>query len=154
VEVQTLFYGSDWITNATYHNQASYLGNYLQMLVHSSYMDMLTKAGHKVGRGTRGFGVAEGVNLNHAQQLPDSRLRSAIQAAIYARVLPSPNSNSLYVVYVEDNVVVNFNGATSQRNLGGYHTAVAGHTATEKVRKKKKKKGDIHLIPLHRRGIR
>src|SRR5262249_34498116 len=46
VEVQALYYGSDWNNNSTYYNQTGYLEGFLNNIVHSSYMDMLNSAGY------------------------------------------------------------------------------------------------------------
>src|SRR5262249_5492029 len=56
----------------------------------------------------------------------DAQLRSALQGSISNGTLKSPDSNRLYVLFVEDNVAVNLNGATSQRDFLGYHGAFAG----------------------------
>ncbi len=52
VEVQALYLGSDWSTNSALHNQTGQTEGFLNNIVNSSYMDMLTNAGYGVGRGT------------------------------------------------------------------------------------------------------
>src|SRR5947208_1033468 len=44
VEVQGLYLGSDWSTNATLRQQSGQFEGFLNNIVHSSYMDMLTNA--------------------------------------------------------------------------------------------------------------
>src|SRR5437870_903151 len=51
VEATALFFGSAWSSTPSLSQQAVTLDNYLQYLVNSPYMDMLTNAGYGVGRG-------------------------------------------------------------------------------------------------------
>ncbi len=129
-EVQAVFYGSDWQNNSTYSSQASYLTGYLNTIVQSPYMDMLTNAGYGVGRGSFDGGVIDGVNVNKSQGATDTQLRSALQSLIDNGSVKAPNSNSLYVIYVEDNVVVSAGGENSQTNFLGYHEVFAGTNAS------------------------
>jgi hypothetical protein len=129
VEVQALYYGSDWSNNPTYYSQTGYLEGFLGNIVNSSYMDMLTRAGYGVGRGTQDGGKISLTNVNKSQYLTDGQIRSTIQGYINNGVLKSPNANTLYVFYVEDNVAVSAGGQTSQNNFLGYHWAFAGTDA-------------------------
>src|SRR5262249_44759136 len=52
VEVQALYYGSDWSANSALYRQTGQIEGYLRYLVNSPYMDMLTNAGYAVGRGS------------------------------------------------------------------------------------------------------
>jgi hypothetical protein len=54
VEVQAVYYGSDWSTNPAYLQDANYLESYLDSLVHSSYLRMLRNVGYGVGPGSSG----------------------------------------------------------------------------------------------------
>jgi hypothetical protein len=121
VEVQALFYGSDWWNNSYYYNQTGYLGGFLNNVVHSSYMDMLGNAGYGVGRGSFDWGYINGVGLDKSQQLSDGQIQNALVANIDFGNLKSPDANRLYVVFTEDNVVVNDGQGNSQNNFLGYH---------------------------------
>jgi hypothetical protein len=131
VEVQALYYGSDWYNNATYYNQTGYLEGYLNSVVHGSYLDMLNKAGYNVGQGSFDAGRIGLVNINKASPLTDAQIQSGLQSYISNGTLKSPDSNRLYVVFVEDNVVVkSSDGSTSAPGgFAGYHGAFAGHDA-------------------------
>ena len=129
VEVQALYYGSDWYTNPTYYSQTGYLEGFLNNIVHGSYMDMLNKDGYGVGRGSFDAGKISLTNVNKSQYLTDGQLRSTVQAYINNGVLKSPDSNRLYVIFVEDNVAVSNGGDTSQNDFLGYHGAFAGTDA-------------------------
>jgi hypothetical protein len=54
VEVQALYYGSDWATPA-YSQQKAYLDGFLQNVVHGTYMDMLSNAGYKTNNPGKAF---------------------------------------------------------------------------------------------------
>lgn len=129
VEVQALYYGSDWYYNATYLNQTGFLEGFLNNVVHSSYMDALTNAGYGVGRGSFDAGRIGTTNLNKAYYLTDAGIQGAIQAYITNGTLKSPDANRLYVVFVEDNVAVSMGGGNSQQTFLGYHSSFAGRDA-------------------------
>jgi hypothetical protein len=123
VEVQALYYGSDWWNNSGYYNQTGYLDGFLNNLVHGSYMDTLGNAGYGVGRGSFDSGWVNGVALDKTKYLSDSSLRSALVANINAGNLKAPDSNRLYVIFVEDNVAVGDSSSNSVNNFLGYHGA-------------------------------
>jgi hypothetical protein len=126
VEVQALYYGSDWYNNPTYYSQTGYLEGFLNNIVHSSYMDALTNAGYGVGRGSFDGGKIGLANINKAYYLTDASIQSAVQGYISNGTLKSPDANRLYVVFVEDNVAVSSSSGNSQNNFLGYHGAFAG----------------------------
>jgi hypothetical protein len=130
VEVQALYYGSDWYTNPTYYSQTGYLEGFLNNIVHGSYMDMLNQDGYGVGRGSFDGGKISLANVDKSQDLTDSQLQSTLQAYIDDGVLKAPDSNRLYVIYVEDNVAVSAFGENSQTGFLGYHGAFAGTDAS------------------------
>jgi hypothetical protein len=130
VEAQALYLGSDWANSSTYHQQAVFLDGFLNTVVDSSYMDALTTAGYNVGRGSATPGVIDSVAINKKVYLDDSTIRGVVQAAIDAGALQAPDSNTLYVVFVEDNVAVTNGGGNSQNDFTGYHTAFAGTDAS------------------------
>jgi hypothetical protein len=121
VEVQAMYYGSDW-ASSQYLGEAMQLNRFLSTIVNSSYMDMLTKAGYGVGRGTVAPGDLNAVNLDRTQPLSDDQIQKALDSEITHGRLQWPDANRLYVVFVEDNVVVKqSNGSTSVSDFVGYH---------------------------------
>ena len=127
VEVQAIYLGSNWETQATLKSESAQLDAFLDYLVDSPYMDMLTDAGYGVGQGTATPGFVANVSLASFNQIFDSDIRGVIDQAIDLSKVQQPTANSLYVVYVEAGKNVNFNGVTSQSgNLKGYHSAFAG----------------------------
>jgi hypothetical protein len=132
VEVQGLYLGSDWSTNATYYNQTAQFENFNRFLPQSSYMDLLTQLGYGVGRGSTSTGTIDKLVLNKNYYLTDSGIRGEIQRFINAGYLQQPDANRLYVVYVEPGVAIlndHDHNSTSIRDFAGYHGAFAGRTA-------------------------
>jgi hypothetical protein len=128
VEVQAVYYGSDWTGNATMQAQMSQLDNYLSYIVRNPYMLMPDNAGYGVHAGTTSTGVADPISLAANSTVTDGQLQRALQALIgnppYSTgSLQAPDPNRLYVVFVEDNVAVQrADGSTSQQFIG-YHSA-------------------------------
>jgi hypothetical protein len=138
VTAQALFLGSDWNnTSPGNPNPASttYFNSYLKYLVYSPYMDMLHAEGYGVGRGTAANGVVDPVSLpqgNPNAFLDDGTIQTDIQQQITAGKLQSPGPNNLYVVFVEDNVPVEFSpgGPNSINAFAGYHSFFSGSDAS------------------------
>jgi hypothetical protein len=128
VELQGLYIGSAWSGNST----TGQFEGYLQYLVNSPYMDMLTNAGFGVGRGTWSQGIIDPVNFASGATLLDSTIRSALQYEITNFYLRNPDANRLYVVFVQPNVVVanDATGGSSSKyephGFVGYHGAFTG----------------------------
>jgi len=131
VQAQALFLGSSWSSGAS----ASLTGTvnaYLKDVTNSAYMDALTQAGYGVGRGSAVAGALDNVLLPANSVINDSSIQSKIQTDINNGLLQTPNSNTLYIVYVQPNVAVNlgFGQGTTQQGILGYHGAFGGQTAS------------------------
>jgi hypothetical protein len=129
VEVQAIYYGSHWTSNTILQNEQRSLESFLQGVVNSSYMDALTTAGYHVGRGSFDTGLALPANLSHTQDLQSTKIESDLQAQIDAGALASPDSNRLYIVFVEDNIVTIADGQSSATDFAGIHLDFQGHDA-------------------------
>jgi hypothetical protein len=143
VEVQALYYGSNWVNNPSLNQRAVNFEGFLSYLVNSPYMDMLNQAGYGVGRGTFSSGFTYNVGLNSNQFVTESTLRSVIQAEIDNGNFGTPDANRLYVIFVEPNVAVKMlDGSNSVQDFAAVHGAFAGHTANNTA-------ADIHfaIIP-------
>jgi hypothetical protein len=123
VEVEALYYGSDWVNNPTYQSQVGYLEGFLKSLVNSSYMDMLSNAGYGVGRGTFDPGTIRPDILDKTR-VPN--LEGVLEADINNGYLKPTDANRLYVIFVEDNVRVANRPlpGDSVTNIRGYHYAI------------------------------
>src|SRR5262249_16261070 len=93
VEVQGLYYGSDWINNSTNYQLTRRLDGFLNNIVNSSYMDMLTNAGYGVGRGSFNQGWIDGSYINSSYYLTDSQIQAALVRNINAGHLAVPDAN-------------------------------------------------------------
>jgi hypothetical protein len=125
VEVQGMYLGSDWFSSP-YLAQKNYLDGFLGNIVNSSYMDMLNKEGYGVGRGSASAGQIYGIGLNKGLYLSDAQIRNYLMGCINAGALKAPDANRLYVVFVEDNVVVGDANSNSNNAFLGYHGAFSG----------------------------
>ncbi len=130
VQVQPIFYGSNWASNNNLSAEATNFSNYLNYMVTSPFMDMLHKANYNVGEGSFVKGEVYNVSLSSSSYLNDSTIQSAIQSEISNGDLTAPTANTLYVVYVEPNIAVTQGGVDSISYFAGYHGAYAGTTAS------------------------
>jgi hypothetical protein len=128
VEVQGLYYGSDWLNNSSTYNQGAKIDGFLKNVVNSSYMDMLGNAGYGVGRGTFTPGWIRADTIDKTQYLSDDQLRNALKFNINAGYLQAPDANRLYVIFVEPNVAVGNSTKNSVNDFRGYHGAFVAST--------------------------
>jgi hypothetical protein len=140
VEAQAVYLGSEW--NSTQGEaKIQALDGFLSYLVSSPYMDALTRAGYRVGRGVAVPGVVLPNNINKNYYLTDSQIQHDLQNAISAGTIQPPDANRAYVVYTEPGVAVynNSDGSDSVYDFLGYHGAFGGHNAAGKP-------VDIHYV--------
>jgi hypothetical protein len=134
VEAQAVYLGSDWFDVATEATQTTQLDAYLKYLVQSPYMDIMTDNGFNVGQGTASQGVVLDVTLNKTSAanggVSDTTIRGFLQSAISSKVIDQPTLNKLYVVFVEQGVVIHNGSDSSATTFRGYHGAFAGLDAS------------------------
>src|SRR6267143_4374103 len=116
VEVQAVYLGSDWASNPTYTQQTHTLDGFLKNLVGGPYMDMLSAAGYNVGRGTADLGKIAPLALDKRAALSDHAIQQDVQSLIANGTLKPPDANRLYIVFVEDNVLVRTEDGLISRN--------------------------------------
>ncbi len=129
VEVQPLFLGADWATDPTLKAQATQIENYLQYVVNSPYMDMLTAAGYHdaagnlVGRGTfTAAPPADQMPIDKSLFLTDDQINTELNKKIGDGTLAANDANRLYIVFTEPGVAVSTPTGTSTTNFSGYHS--------------------------------
>jgi hypothetical protein len=125
VEAQPVYYGSAWSSDPT---TQAYTDSFLKDVTGGAYVDALTRAGYGVGRGTATDGIVDPVSLTPNATITDASIQARLAADVSSGLLPAPDANRLYVVYVQPNVAVNLGagqGTTTQGVLG-YHGAFAG----------------------------
>jgi len=153
VEVQPLYLGQDWAANTTLLNQTIQFNGFLNTIVNSPYMDMLSSAygsqtvdsrGNVVPPGTAGGTVTppigrgtfapadlDAIAINKTQPLTDSQIQNDIKSQINVPGgLQMPitdgwlaDPNRLYVVFVEPGVEIQHGRQNSVHDFLGYHGA-------------------------------
>ncbi len=106
--VYSSFWGALW-TDAVHQNAAQRLNQYLQDLVASNFMNVLSQYGAGTGAGSGQF-VQASFLPNVANQLADSDIQSNIQQAIDAGQIPEPpgnNASQVLIIYLDENTEVN-----------------------------------------------
>lgn len=132
VEAQPVYMGADW-NSSTLATQKTALDSFASYLVQSSYMDMLSQAGYRVGRGSATAGVVDATTINKQSGITDSKIQSELQSMISSGKLSTPDANRLYVVYVQPGTPVYLDASDSSINsFLGYHGAFGGRDATGK----------------------
>src|SRR5271169_2472291 len=89
--VYSSFWGALW-ADADHQNAAQRLNQYLQDLVASNFMNVLSQYGVGTGAGTGQF-VQASFLANVANQMADSDIQNAIQQAIDGGQIPEPPAN-------------------------------------------------------------
>jgi len=121
-EVMGLFYGAAWSSDPTLEQEANQIRTFLSTIVDSEYMDMLEE--YNVGVGTY-----DGANLDGAAApaaINDAQVQQAIVSAIQADILPFPNADLVYFVFLPPGTEAAFNNGTSgtepnTAHFIGYH---------------------------------
>ena len=106
--VYTSFWGALW-SDTAHQSAAQRLSQFMQDLLNSNFMNVLTQYGVGKGAGSGSFGAASFV-ANVANQLADSDIQSAIQANINSGAIPEPpanNASQLLIIYLDENTEVN-----------------------------------------------
>jgi PKD repeat protein len=115
VEVEVLYYGSDWQDNSTLAAQTSDIDNFFSYIVNSPYMDMLHDAGYGVGRGKFLDSTTDPADLSG--DLTDSDIQNELVNEINNGDLQAPDANRLYFVLPSPGLSVD-----DTEPGGGYHT--------------------------------
>jgi hypothetical protein len=124
VGVEALFLGIGWRDDPTLAAVSGQLAGFLQTITNSSYLDMLTRAGYRVGRGSYLDGPVDPLALGPV--FSDGQIQKEIAADVLGGLLQRPDANRLYVVYVEPGVTVTDGGENSSQDFVGYHSDFRG----------------------------
>jgi hypothetical protein len=149
VEAQLVYLGSAWQSNAALQTQKAQLEGFTATVVNSNYMDMLTNAGYRVGRGTSSAGVVYNIGIAQNTTLTQTQVQTDLQAMLSnpRSGLQAPDANRLYVIYVEPGVAIQLGTQFSNKPdangsyVLGYHGAFAGRTASGQA-------ADIHYAVI------
>ena len=132
VEAQAVYFGSGWSTPIGGQPAPATIDAALTDLTGGAYMDALTQAGYRVGRGTASAGVVDPIPLPAGGTISDASIQARLKSDISSGLVQSPDANRLYVVYVAPNVAVDLGSGqgTTRQGILGYHGAFGynGHT--------------------------
>ncbi len=120
VQVETVFYGPAWTTNAALLQQAQLQNSFYSFITNSGFMDLLQQYG--VGRGQ-----FVGADFNPAVPgnglaVDDSAIETMLVQQIGRGLLTRPNAQTLYVVYTPPGVEVTAGNENSINSFLGYHS--------------------------------
>jgi hypothetical protein len=129
VEVYTIFWGNGWSADAGMIDSMNSINQFFTDILVSPLIDQLGEY-NVAGKFTIGQGKLVGTQVIVAaapqagDSIDDSVIRSTIQNWISSNILPAPNANSMYFVYLDDQVNVTLDGEASCANFCGYHDAM------------------------------
>lgn len=126
VEVYTIFWGKLWGTTASATAMANHLNAFFKAILASPLITQLGEynvPGQKIG-----FGTLIGSKVIHTSapvgSITDSAIRTQLKSWITAGVVPPPNKNRLYFIYLDPGIVSIMGGSKSCQNYCGYHDNV------------------------------
>ena len=123
VEVVSVYWGAQW-RDEPLASFARRLDGFLDFVLTSELMDQLAEysvEGGAIGHGKRiGSSVLEDVPTDPV--LSDGQLRDGLQSSL--PLLPPPNANALYAIFLPPNVAVVMGGSRSCQAFCGYHDAI------------------------------
>jgi len=123
VKVFTLFWGEAW-QNAPNSGLANQLNEFFKFVVSSGLIDQLAEygvAGQTIGHGTFA-GTATVTQPNPAHSVSDAAVQKMLQQEIKSnKVIPKPDANMLYFVYLPPGTAVVQGGSRSCQAFCGYH---------------------------------
>lgn len=136
-EVYITFWGPQW-TDAAHSARSRRLNQFVQDLLNSRYMNVLSQYGVGSGAGAAGRFIKSGSVGNVPGQLDEAGIAKVIQTSIHAGDLPEPPStdnNIALIIYLDETVAVNEPGLRmcepTSDNAFGFHsdfTTTAGNS--------------------------
>jgi hypothetical protein len=114
-QVYTTFWGDQWLSDPAHLTRAGNLSRFMQDLLASNYMNILSQYGVGIGAGLAGVFHRASFVSSVASQLSDIDIHSNIQSCIDAGVLPEPSvatssarrSTVTLIIYLDDTIAVN-----------------------------------------------
>jgi hypothetical protein len=127
VEVQPVYLGTQWTTpGSAASGMVGPLNTFLSGIVKGPYMDMLTKAGYGVGRGSFDAPLFTSGTITNGPP-PASISQADLEAMLWKDInqglLKAPDANRLYLVFVQPGMTVTVPG---QSGFAGFHDAFLG----------------------------
>jgi hypothetical protein len=133
VEVYTIFWGQDWKTG-TQASLAKEVNGFFDYILTSSLLDPQMSE-YSVPGQTIGKGKHVGTSTITTPPPPppggtitDGEIQHFLKQCISTNIVPQPNKNSLYFVYLPSGVAVSAFGSQSCTGFCGYHDGISGGT--------------------------
>lgn len=134
--VYASFWGSLWQTDPGHQQRAARLAQFLRDFLASRYMNILSQYGAGGGAGAAGSFVQSSFVSGVPTQLTDASIRSIVQSAIDAGMVPEPGSPSriALMIYLDEQIAVSGDPTMCEPRgdtAFGYHnffTTTAGHS--------------------------
>jgi hypothetical protein len=127
VEVFTLFWGAWWESGQGLQ-LAQRLNEFFDYVLTSPLIDQLAEYDTPtaaIGHGSR-VGTLTSIATEPPASLPDATIQAELQRLISAGTLPAAQANTLYFVYLPENVTVVQGGSSSCQAFCGYHDDIDG----------------------------
>jgi hypothetical protein len=126
VQVFTLFWGKLWGTTPTSIQLMQNLNQFFTTILASPLIDQLAEynvPGQPIGHGS--FIGTKLIKTNApGASITDSAIQAQLKNWITTKVVPPPNRNALYFIYLDPGVVSIMGGQRSCQNYCGYHNNV------------------------------
>lgn len=128
-QVYISFWGPMWSSDQAYVTRSQHLTEFLQDLLQSNFMNVLSQYGVGTGAGSGVF-VQHSFVTNIPTTLDESTIHSILQACINSSALPEPSSpsNNILVIFLDETIGVNDPGnglvlcELQQDTAFGYHS--------------------------------
>lgn len=127
VEVFTIFWGASWQT-ASQQDLANNVNQFFDFILTSSLIDDLAEFSvprQPIGHGKH-IGTVTITTPRLKRTLTDSVIQHMLQQEISTNAIPTPNSNTLYFIYLPPGVSVSQGGSLSCQAFCGYHNDIQG----------------------------
>jgi hypothetical protein len=130
--VYTIFWGNGWSADAVMNPMMQQINQFFSDILVSPLIDQLSEY-NVAGKYSIGHGTLAGskVILAGAPQpgnsVDDNVIRAALKGWITAGEVTSPTANTLYFVYLDNQVTVSMEGSGSCKDFCGYHDAIDGN---------------------------
>ena len=128
VQVFTMFWGDAWQQDPA-RQTAGQINTFFDFILTSPLMDQLAEYGagaFKIGHGSRS-GTLTVTAPPVSSSVDDSAIQQMIQQQISGGIVPQPNPDSLYFVFLPSGVTVTQDGTASCKTFCGYHDAIGGN---------------------------
>ncbi len=124
-EVFTIFWGQTWVSS-TSSSLIAKLNQFFSAILVSPAMDQLVEynvAGQKIGHGSLTGTKTLSTNAPSGS-VTDTAIRKQLKKLISTGLVPKPNNNTLYFIYLDPGVVSIMGGSRSCQSYCGYHNNV------------------------------